>query len=389
MTPVFCCGFECGQLGSTGNHFAAGTALSIATAIKRSGERSIRANAAAQTTGTTMGITVSTQVVVARFYIYFTTLPTTNRVYPLFCGTGNYGGVSFEVSDSKIYARTNSVSGSTGFTVSTGQWYRVDMKLNTSANPWTCDIQIDGTAIGQASSATAAQTITQIRLFVSSANWTGDFYIDDLVISYTSADYPIGKGKVNHFVPVADGTHNIAGADDFERSNTGTDITNATTTAYQLVDDVPLDTGTSGDFINMVAPPNAGDYVECVFGPAPNISTPTQPPRAVEVIAAIAQASTATGNMEIRLNDNGTTDAVYSATGVAGVTTTNYKRKHYANAPTGPWSLSGNGNFNNLKVRFGSPAAVDALPDQFFGSIMIEAEFDEVTAVPKTQAIFM
>jgi hypothetical protein len=195
---------------------------------------------------------------------------------------------------------------------------------------------------------------------------------------------------LNHFVPTSDGTHNIAGAADFERTLTGTDILNATTTAYQLVDDVPLESGASVDWINMVAPPNATDYVECIFGPASGISTPTAGPRAVEVIAGIHQAGTGTGNMEIRMNDNGTNNVLYTATAVAGISNVAYKRKHYGTniANGGAWTISGAGNFNNLRVRFGSPAAVDANPDQYFDCIMIEAEFAEVSGrIPRPTSV--
>ncbi len=83
------------------------------------------------------------------------------------------------------------------------------------------------------------------------------------------------------------------------------------------------------------------------------------------------------------MNDNGTTNVLYTATAVIGVTSVAFKHKHYATAIAGggAWTVSaGNGNFNNLRVRFGSPAAVDANPDQYFDCIMVEAEFAEVAA---------
>src|SRR6185369_9813564 len=102
----------------------------------------------------------------------------------------------------------------------------------------------------------------------------------------------------------------------------------------------------SVDWINIVAPPNATDYVECIFGPASGIQIPIAGPRAVEIIAGIHQAGTGTGNMEIRINDNGTTNAMYSATTVAGVTSVAYKRKHYATAINGggAWLATNSGN---------------------------------------------
>lgn len=326
-----------------------------------------------------------------RVYIYFASLPNAGATL-VYSGLPSTTGpqVYFNQSDSKIYARVDSTNGASGVVVTTGQWYLVSwlFVINTGASD-TCDVTVGTTACGQATATghTAAQTFWG---FGWPVNLTADVFYDDVVISNTSADHPIGAGYVNHFVPTADGTHNIAGTADFTRTLTGTDILNATTTAYQLIDDVPLESGASVDWINMVLPPNATDYVECVYGPASGISTPTVAPRAVEVIAGYHQAGTATGNMEIRLNDNGTTNAVYTATAVGGVTSVAYARKHYATAPTGgAWTVvSGAGNFNNLRLRFGSPAAVDANPDQYLDCVMIEAEFAEVPAGPPVGVLY-
>jgi hypothetical protein len=384
-TPTFCCGFECGQLGIVGQHWqdAGGTGVfSFSTSTKRSGDRSLRCNPSAQTSQLANGAySTTSQTLVARAYVYFATLPTTNDVSLI---AFTRGLARFSVSDNKIYAHTGFAAGATGVAVTTGQWYRIDIKVNSSANPWTVDVSVDGVACGQATRASAAANNNAIELLVGGSSWSGDVFIDDFVMSITDADYPIGAGKVEHFIPTSDGTHNIAGAGDFQRTTTGTDILNATTTAYQLVDDVPLESGSGTDWINMVAPPNATDYVECVFGPASGISTPTTAPRAVEVIAGIRQAGTGTGNMLIQLNDNGTTATVYTATTVAGVTTIAYKRAHFADPPSAAsvWNVNNDGSdgdFRDLRVRFRSPAAVDANPDQYFTGVMIEAEFEVIT----------
>lgn len=377
MTPVFCCGFECGILDSGSVHFSNQLAGSISTSTVRSGARSARLNPSTQAGRITGFVSIGSQAVI-RAYINFATLP--NTTVPIFCIAGpTQAGAYFKQSDSKIYTGSAiGTLGTTGVSVTTGQWYRFDIKVDFTNN--IVDVQIDGVACSQLTSSLGGAGGGSCIIGTAATSYSADYFIDDVIISATIADYPIGAGYINHFVPTSDGTHNVAGAADFERTLTGTDITNATTDAFSLVDNIPLDSGTaasSGTFVNMVAPPNATDYVECIFGPAPGVSTPTVAPRAVEVIEAIAQAGTGTGNMESRLNDNGTTSVIYTATTVAGVTTYNYKRKHFATPPTGgSWTIiSGNGNFNNIRVRMGSPATVDANPDQYFSSIMIEAEF--------------
>lgn len=277
-----------------------------------------------------------------------------------------------------MYAGTGTTFGATGVPVTTGQWYRIDTKIDVSANPWSVDVQVNGVACGNASRAIGAAPTNQISLGSNTVQ-TFDIYFDDILVSQTLADYPLGAGSVNHFVPTSDGTHNVAGANDFEFSATGTDITNATTTAFQLIDDVPLKSGVVAEYINLIAPPNATDYVETVFGPAPGISTPTVAPRAVEVICAYASASAGTNNLRLALNDNGTTNDVLNTTTGPGTSAT-YVRKHYATPPTGgAWKVvSGAGNFSNLRIRC---LTNDAAPDPWFASAMIEAEFPYVSLV--------
>jgi hypothetical protein len=309
-------------------------------------------------------------------------------------GFGNAGGtrqsgLGYKSSDGKWYACAQTdggavAFGATGVTLGAG-WHFVDMKINASANPWTVDVSVDGTTLGQVTVGLASNNQDKLILGAfdptTIPTWTGDIFFDDVLASNTLADYPFGDGYVNQFVSVSDGTHNVAGAADFKHGTAGTDITNATTDAWTLVADVPLPTGTPSttDLISNIAPPNATDYVKVIIGPAPGISTPTTGPRAVEAIAAIHQAGTGTGNMEIRLDDNGTKDAIYSATTVAGTTAFKYVRKHYATAPStgAAWTSA---LFNAIQVEFGSPAAVDANPDQYYDAMMFEGEFVQVAA---------
>lgn len=384
ITPVFCCGFECGLFGVVGQHWSSSSNSSMQTSIVRSGARALRMNPTGATGANDQIALTGSNYIIARFAIRFTTLPTLGM--SLMSSIQQTPGVWFEESDNKIYAGAQlDVYGATGFEITTGVWYVIDLHIDADSNPWTIDVSVNGTALGQVTRALAATSLTGVRLGYASSR-TYDGYWDDVVVSNTQADFPIGDGKVEHFVPTADATHNIAGTNDFERTLTGTDILNATTDAYQLIDDIPLESSVV-DFINMIAPPNATDYTEHLFGAAPGVNTPQVAPRGVEVILAIHQAGTTTGNMEIRLNDNGTTGVVYTATAVAGTTTLLYKRAHFADPPSAAsvWTLSGDGNFNNLKVRFGSPAALDVNPDQYLDCIMVEAEFPaDVYTVPGT-----
>ena len=386
-TPVFCCGFECGVSGD-GNHFAVIGTGSFSTTTIRSGLRALRLNPTIATAyGATLAVAATTGRVI-RVYVYFASLPnTTTELATCGSGGGNYEGAYFNSSDSKIYAGYGSASlGATGIPVTTGVWYQLDIKLNATANPHLIDVSVNGVACGQASNAEASanysSSLTNVGFRNSST--TADAFFEDWLISTTLTDYPIGAGYILSYIPNADGTHNVAGAADFKHGTgttpAGTDITNASTDAWQDIDKRPLVTSAAGaeTLINMIAPPNATDYVEIRF----EASVEPGPPRAVEVIIGINQAGTGAGNMEVRLNDNGTMGTIYTATGVAGVaiaTGVVFKRAQFADPPSAAsaWVLggAGDGDFNDLRIRFGSPAAVDANPDQYLVEAMFEAEY--------------
>lgn len=377
LSPVFCCGFECGA-GGTNAHWSALTSTLTYDAVTiRSGARSLRSHP----TGTAGSVTcqaAANDTYIIRFYIRFATLPSADTYI---CWAGSSGarvGVAFKNSDSKIYAATASVPsfGATGIAVTTGTWYRIDAKIIQTSGAKSCDVQVDGAAVGQKTS-TDATAAGQILIGVS-ANTSADMYFEDFVVSNTGADYPWGAGFVNHFIPTADGTHNITSAGDFKVGAAGANITNATTDSYLLIDEVPLDDTTpdTNDYINFALDSGGGaEYVEHVIGPASGVSTPAAGPRAVDVIYGYHAASTTSGNHTVKINDNGVEDTV-NAFSAAGQTTTRYARKQYANAPSdsNAWGVtSGSGNFNNLKTRFGY--STDANPDQYLDCVMVEAEF--------------
>ena len=344
------------------------------TSVARNGTRSLRLNPSAAVGRIFTKSFSAGSVMVWRFYLRFAALPTSDTAISSFqAGAGS--GVGFKSADSSLYAfATDSAPsfGASGIPVTTGIWYRIDVKTITSANPWLIDVQVDGVSCAQLSFSTGAVSGSSIQIGSGGTSETFDFYVDDLLVSQTSDDYPIGPGYVNHFVPTADGTHNVAGTNDFERTLTGTDIDNTTTDSYLLVDDIPLESSLN-DWINLTAPLNATDYVENVFGPAPGINTPTTAPRSVEFLAAYHAAAVQTNNLRVAYRDSngGTQDDVLNAT--VGSETILYIRKQYTTIPGGgAWTVTA---FNNSRAQCYSS---DANPDPRLDGYMIEAEWAEV-----------
>lgn len=384
MTPIFCCGFECGVVGAAGQHWLVNSGTNaFSTSTVRTGARSYRINPTAATSSLSPNTTIfsSTNKLVVRFYIRFTTLPSVTT--QLFDNSNT--GVLFKASDSSIYAGLiTGTTGATGVAVSTGQWYRIDLSIDSSNNPHLTDVQVDGVACGQHSNSSAIYTYgpASVRLGNGLTAATQDTFYDDVIMSVTLADYPIGEGKVISYVANADGTHTSTSTNITKgtiATPVGTAITSATTDAFNWVNGRPILGGATDNtrLINQQTASSA-QYVEVAF----EDSAEDRAPRSVEVLTADREASTATCNFITKLNDNGTESDVINRGTVAGVTTDRYATKQFAAPPTGgSWNLnaSGAGSFQNIKARFGYSS--DATPDVYWRGIIIEAEYDTATIV--------
>lgn len=371
-TPVFCCGFECGaNVGTSHTLLSGASTWNTDLSFVRSGLRSARLLATAQNVIVNVDYGSSQNIFVIRVYVYFSSLPTADWSI---CWTGHAGspGAWFKQSDSKIYAGITGAYGATGVSVTTGAWYRIDVKVNASANPWTIDAKVEGTDCGQKTNAVAAATNTEFHLGHSGAS-TVDAYFDDLLVSNTNADYPLGAGFIKSYIPNGDGTHNVAGTNDFERTLTGTDIDNTTTTAWQLVSKRPLE-GSAGEFINCIAPPNATDYVECTFEDSGESSAP----RSVEaIIGRHGAAASPSNNLRVALRDSAGATQADIFNGDNSETTLFSSRAHFATIPGGgAWTDAA---FDALVFRVYSS---DPAPDSYLDSIMLEAEYAAAAILP-------
>jgi hypothetical protein len=106
-------------------------------------------------------------------------------------------------------------------TVSAGTWYLVELRLVAGTNPRTADWQIDGAAQTAVSAAATASTVSTLRLgsTVAADAFTANY--DDVLVSATTGDYPLGAGTVVALRPDAMGTSGGSGS---FRNNDGTAI---------------------------------------------------------------------------------------------------------------------------------------------------------------------
>jgi hypothetical protein len=237
----------------------AGASMSVQSTTKNTGTYALRVNTAAAVSS--LGYTTaSLTVVTGRIYFRVATAPDANTVFVrAITATGADLGIKYNVADNKIYARVVGVSDGNayGTAISAGQWYRLDFRFDVSGNPNKIDFQIDGNAVTQTTYGQAIDAITSITVGNTDAV-TMDVYFDDLVLTDSTLDYPIGAGGTELLVPSADGTH-AAGTNDME-DNAGTDI--GVTTAYDKINSVPPSATT---YIRQ-AQAITTDYAEVLFG---------------------------------------------------------------------------------------------------------------------------
>lgn len=371
-TPVFVCGAECGLVG-TGTasggveHWAtiAGTpAISTTTITPAGSERSFRFNPSASTSSlqhTFASLIASPATEVARFYVRFASLPTADtRIF-----FASVGGVVFESSDSTLRAcgATAANQAASGAVVTTGVWYRVDVKIVRDSTV-TVDIRVNGSAQAQYSVAGAASTLGGFTVGIIDS-CSADMFVDDICVSGTSGDYPLGPGTVIGLYPNADGTHATNNSGDFGKgSGAGTGVNQSDTDTWQSLEN-PLDLTVGTNFLGDIgALTDLTEYLELQFE---NLPSWVDTVNAVTLVATTHSASTTANNLTLRIYDGSTQTTVinadHSETGIVSTVVT-----RTTNASGSAWTPS---LVNAERVRFTSS---DNNPDVYLDGICLEVD---------------
>lgn len=270
--PTFADDFEHGLVGTysayTGFWDGAAGAPSIVTDVVRTGARALRLSpsAASEYISATTAATTVTQAV----YVRFASLPTALSYLLTFVNASGSAQVSYDQISGKFGIRgTNLPATNGGPVISAGVWYRIVAEYDTSGATAVMRVSVDGEEITASVAQTSAAT-TAARLGTG-ANHTYTCYYDDWVVSQTDGDYEAlvlaGSHAVVNLLPSSDGTHNVSGANQFEYSGSGADITNSSTDVYTLVADVPMDM-TLAAYVNQVGA-GSTNYVEVNFDALP------------------------------------------------------------------------------------------------------------------------
>lgn len=400
-TPIFICGAECG-LATTGTAPPAGTvrhwaAVAGAPTVVTSGptpmlsDRCYRFNPTAATSvmsHTYATAIASPSVTVGRFDLYIATMPAGVVQIVETQGTTAQGAVYLDGINSRIIGGRTGVTGS-GFQapVTTGVWYRVEFR-HTNGATFAADTQVDGVSTTQYSVASAASASTSFTIGVLTAD-TCNIYIDNLTISGTSGDYPIGAGVVAGLYPAADGAHNYSANTDFLDGGTAQALLQATAanehdTFLSLRSKIDGGLSTTIDNANFVTD-SAGlttEYLRWYFENVPGDAA------SINGVASVSthHAATATANAQTmklidvsaapapEMNVLGTWSGTPANTAATGVdlseTTIVTVYKCAATAvTTGAWTVA---NVNDLGVQWG---ATDVSPAAYIDGICLEVDY--------------
>lgn len=379
MAVVYLTGFEHQTVSTAGAGIFSAIAgsPSIDTTVKRNGNASLQINPTgiSESDEATVSISGSPTVLVARFAVRLDSLPAADShlwrlweatssneiIFGFVAASGKFG---LRQSDTDTWVEAAS-------TVTAGQWYVIDIRGNVGANPWLADWRIDGVDQTQFSRANAASTFSGIIFGTGLAHaYTANF--DDVVVGNASGDYPFGDGKVLGYAPNADGSHAV-GADTFRlTTNNGgafTTITNSTTTAWEQLDDWPVNADGDGsdDWVEKTDGTTGTNYVEIAFAdPGASESAP----RAVCALAAIDKAANQAANLQLYLVENTTEDATAIFNADPGSQSNQYKRAVYTAKPSGgAWTRQA---LVDAKVRIKS---TDVTPDVRVKALLLEADY--------------
>lgn len=392
-TPVWLTGFERypATLTTNGGGLAdavVGT-ISVQTTTKRTGTYAFRANPSpAASSYMAKNVSGSPTTMVGVLYFRIAAWPSGTAKIQLFrCySSATAFTIYLDYPTRTLHGEIGSTSGGLTAAISLDTWYRVDFKAVCTASA-TLDIQLDGTAATQATSTITATSFTDFR-FGSISSVTIDIFYDDIEISVTSGDYPIGATAVEGLYASADGTHN-AGTNVIEAQD-GTDI--GTTTAYNKVDSAPI--GNTTTYIKQVAV-GTGNYAEVVF---PDTAGSTiHGGRGLLCYTSSATQANQGGFGFIdedttyrEIWGNPTTRADYSD----GSTSNLFYRSAQITAPTGGWDAAA---VNALKARMGYSNDISPVP--YWIDILLEIAYQgappniainlakaDVTAVGQTLA---
>ena len=292
----------------------------------------------------------ATPQVVTRFYVRFPSLPvTTQQLLYLEPTSGQTAKLEFNAATGRLRASFFFSAQDASLPVTAGVWHRVDMRVTTNATPKTIEWQVDGVPQATVSEVdTAADLIRLVIGATGSGNLVCDY--DDLALSHTAGDYPIGEGFVVPLRPSADGSHN-AGTNVIERQD-GQDI--GVVAAFGLLDELPM--SSTADHVRQVAA-GPGNFAEVQFE---GIGA-TRIQDVVGLLAYNSSGTSANNGAGVTRNADGTETAIWGTPAAPQDMSESvlFYKSALVTRPAGGWTQP---EVNALRMRMGYSTAVSPIP---------------------------
>jgi hypothetical protein len=370
---VFCTGFEAGVNPTTQTSGGAGGqamwntvtgAPTVDSTVKRSGGWSLMCSPSNAQHRVTRNLVGSPTVVVLRFYFYVATLPgSTQTVARIVAAAGSSAQIDLSTTGNLRARWTGNTNGPT-HAITTGQWYRVEMRANLAGGGTkTLDWSIDGVA--KTPDTIAESDSSAANWFLGNAsNATYTYYFDDVAVSVTSGDYPLGAGFVETLRP---DSMSVAGAG----VNFATDAGVVPTTAdWARLDDDPL--GGTSDFVRQSVLDATGSvFVEVGFAD----NTRTENINGVQAIMQFRnQSGTGTNTAKTFVRANTVDTYLFGSAAAAssiGTIAVSYKTMQ-VDIGSASWSDS---ILDGVVARFGF--STDVTPSPLWDAFLLEVDYAE------------
>ncbi len=354
-TPIRVTGFESGALSTAGGGLFSninGAGVTIDNAVARTGSYSLRI---VDPTGATHSarIAVGTNLAVVRLYLRLAALPAADvgELLSLDAAAGNDLRIGYQASGARLTIRFGTVAATASTSsVVAGTWYQLNLRMVANTNPRTADWQLNGVAQTSISWVGTASTITSLRFgsTVSADPYTANY--DDVLMTATSGDFPLGSGTVVPLRPNGMGTSATPGS---FRNDDGSAIDANT---YVRLDESPMTTTT--DYIRQQTI-GAAAYVELTMA-----DTAAACVVGVSGVLAYHAQTTAADNGKTSFFDGATERIVYS--GDMSQTAIQYASAIITPAAAA-WTPAA---VNGLRARVGYSG--DVTPNPYWAALLLE-----------------
>jgi uncharacterized delta-60 repeat protein len=245
-----------------------------------------------------------------------------------------------------------------GPTLVANRWYLVDLRMNATGGTWRCDWSVDGVPQPTSSWTYGAAGTVNEAFFGAAGDADDVSLIDDLAISTTLTDYPIGPGRTTALVPWAEGAHANSGGFGSDAGALGANP------EWRIAE------GPVWSIVDWLAQTGAGagDYLEWQLDDPAERSAPA---RAVRGMVGFHSSSALGNNGITKVVRSADTDAaapvVYS--GNMSFTTTRWTGAMIP-APAGGWIVS---QLDALRMRTGY--STDVTPNPRWEAAFVEVEY--------------